>query len=471
MKMIRLRMLFYFIGVITLFYACNSPQQPLVSNSSHPNIILIVADDLGYDFLGCYGDNMAKTPHLDKLAQQGILFKNFYSNSPICSPSRAALLTGLYQQKTGVDKVIKKETKGMPSRVITLAERLQQLNYETGIFGKWHLGFQAEEHPLNQGFDHFFGPLTGHIDYISHRYNDGVHDLWENKTEVFKKGHFTNIVTEEAIEFIDQQKAKSFFLYLPYLAPHSPYILENESYLTGPEGKPAVDPFGGNISRYRDVIELLDKNIGKLYQHLQKRQLLDNTIIWFVSDNGEPLKVHNNYVPTMKGAKGLLLEGGIRVPSILYWKNTLGSKTVDRPVLGMDLMPTLLDFIDSSYIKNKLDGQSIKPLLLNYLDKKTNRKLFWKLKSAYAVRDENWKAVFVQTDQLNKNRLKMYFGNSRTPETLDSLIKNKEVYSFLYNLGEDPLEQNNLADTAPDKLLELQEALNNWKVTLPKDTN
>jgi arylsulfatase A-like enzyme len=456
--------------LIFLFSSCRNSKNESLLSSKKPNVILIVADDLGYDFLGSYGDSLANTPNLDKLAQQGVQFFNYYADSPVCSPTRAALLTGLYPQLNGVETIIKKGVPGLNPNAYTLAEALKERNYNTGLIGKWHLGFESNEHPLTQGFDYFFGPLSGHIDYKSHRYNDGRHDLWQNNLQVRRKGHFTNILTDEAINYISNQ-TEPFFLYLPYLAPHFPYVLENDSPFINGKNNFSTDGNREDINKYRDLISLLDKNIGRIYKSLEDQQLLENTIIWFVSDNGEPIEIHKNYSPSMNGAKGLLLEGGIRVPSIIYWKDKVTPKKINYPVTGMDIMPTILDIVDSTFVKSKYNGQSIKSNLFDVGNKSLERILFWKNNDSYAVRDGNWKAIFIIPNSLNKNRYNEYFKDSLSRTNKDSLMNINGEYIFLYNLIEDPFEQNNLVTLYPDKANYLKKALEEWKRLLQENAN
>jgi arylsulfatase A-like enzyme len=462
------RILLIWLGILAMASACQFSQSSSSQDSSKPNIILIVADDLGYDFLGSYGDSLAQTPNLDRLANNGVKFNAFYVNSPVCSPSRASILTGLYPQKTGVTTVVKPGRKGINPGIMTVAEKLKHLGYATGIIGKWHLGFQKEEHPLQQGFDHFLGTLSGHADYISHYRNDGKYDMWHEDKVLHQKGHITEIITEKAIQFIDKQN-RPFFLYVPYQAPHSAYLLPGEE--ANFHAKNTLNTKGfrrGDIQNYRKLISLMDENIGRLYQFLAENGLLENTLIWFVSDNGEPVPIHQNYDASFRGAKGLLLESGIRVPALVYWKNHFQGHEIDEPVMGADIFPTLLDMLDTLPHNIPFDGQSILPLLTDSFTQPLERKLYWQIKGASAVRSGRWKVVVVDPASLNKNRFNLYFDKNYSTLPKDSILTMGKK-SFLFDIYNDPQESKDLSEKHPEILLGLKKDLETWvKKTHPK---
>lgn len=447
-----------FAGVGAMTSGCNFSQKLPGLDSSKPNIILIVADDLGYDFLGCYGDSLANTPTLDRMAKEGIKLNAFYANSAVCSPSRAAILTGLFPSKTGVETVVKPGRKGMNPEVITLAEKLKTYGYQTGIVGKWHLGYQKEEHPLNQGFDHFVGSLSGHADYISHVRNDGIHDLWQNEKAYHQTGHLTKVFTDHAIRFIEDQK-HPFFLYLPYQAPHTPYLMPGYPAQFDARGGARSKGFRrGEIESYRNLISLMDKHIGRILQTLTDKHLIDNTIIWFVSDNGEPISIHQNYAASFRGAKGLLLESGIRVPAILYWKNHFQPRVVHEPIMGADIFPTLIEIVDTLPLQLQVDGHSVLSFFTDSLIQPVNRKLFWKLLEASAVRAGKWKAIRVSPTSLSKNRFNLYFNTQYDVLPTDSIAHMGEKV-FLYDVEKDPQEAQDVSKKYPEVVSELKKEM------------
>ena len=300
-----------------------------------PNIIIILADDLGYGDVSGYYGGQAKTPNLSRLAQEGMLFTDFHSNGPMCSPTRAALLTGRYQQRLGIERAISSDwsEKGIGSESnkdeITIAEYLSNYGYATGIMGKWHLGRDSSANPIFHGFDEFKGSMGGSIDYFTKIDRNGYKDWWNNEKLSFQDGYNTKVITENSIDFIESNKHKPFFLYLAYTAIHFPWqtsedynletVQEGEDFSStypGPHSKLGPHPPEQIPSVVIKMIEKLDESIGRIIATLQKQGIDKNTLVFFTSDNGGYINYNGNTWPkvgsngSLKGQKGQLYEGG-----------------------------------------------------------------------------------------------------------------------------------------------------------------
>jgi len=409
-----------------------------------PNIVLIMADDLGYNDLGCYGNTTINTPNIDALASAGLRLTNYHSNGVVCSPTRAALLTGLYPQEAGVEGVVTAKSHrdvGMDLDHYTLAEFLKDAGYATAIFGKWHLGYQAKYGPLAQGFDHFKGFVSGNIDYVSHIDQEGYEDWWQGNELQPEAGYLTELVTDHGIDFIKSHQDSSFFLYLPHGAPHYPY--------QGPSDE-AERTIGGDFEvggkredkevAYKEMVESLDKNVGRIVQMLEEEKLLDNTLIIFCSDNGATPKVGSNN--PYRGHKSQVYEGGHRVPAVFYWKGKLNQSVSDQLVMSMDLFPTIANLVkEEPVVTDNYSGISIADLLLNKQGELVNnaRTVFWRFKNQKAATKEPWKVVI-------------------TPSS-----------SELFNLVDDPSETINLKDGFPEIFVDLNESLENWESSLTEE--
>lgn len=328
-----------------------SCQSPVSDNSNHPNILLIMTDDQAYGDLSYTGNTVLETPALDQLAKTGVFADHFYV-SPVCAPTRASLLTGRYHQKTGVSGV----TRGREDMRLdeeTMADVLKSFGYQTGIFGKWHNGAHYPYHPLGRGFDEFVGFTSGHW---SNYFNTTIE---KNGTEFQTEGYLPDVLTNEAINFIDNciKKKKPFFCYLPYQTPHTPLQVPDH-YFEKYKAK-GIDDFNASIY---GMCENIDDNVQRLLTRLEQLQVKDNTIVVFLSDNG-PLNFRFNN--GLKGRKGMLDEGGVRVPFILNWpKNNSAGKVITAPLAHIDLLPTLLELIGKEYkFKKEIDGESFAKLI------------------------------------------------------------------------------------------------------------
>ena len=406
------------------------------SGAKRPNIILIMADDLGYGDISCYGSTKISTPNIDALAKGGMKFTDYHSNCPVCSPTRAALLTGRYQQRAGIEGVIyaKGPTRqtGLALEETTFAEVLKKHGYASGIFGKWHLGYNAQFNPAKQGFDEFCGYVSGNVDYHSHIDGAGFDDWWKNLEKVPEEGYCTDLITKHGIDFIERHKDEPFCLYLPHEAVHSPYQGRNDPPQRLPGGKTGKKAKGDEITRaYKEMIKVMDEGIGKIVGTVIRLGLEHKTFIFFCSDNGATKNGSNG---VLAGFKGSLWEGGHRVPAIAYWPGRIPPGTVtSQTVLGMDLFPTMVSIAGAEIpTELKLDGVNLLGMLTENR-KLPKRTLFWRYRKERAVRKGPWK-LLVQGDTVK-----------------------------LYNLDDDLGEKQNLAGAKPEMVRALQAELVAWE--------
>ncbi|WP_298866860.1 sulfatase [uncultured Gimesia sp.] len=406
-----------------------------------PNIVLIMADDLGYGDLSCYGSTQCDTPQLDRLASRGMRFTDFHFSGTVCSPTRAGLLTGRYQQRAGIDGVVYADPKrnrhhGLQKNEITLAQSMQAAGYRTGMFGKWHLGYQKQYNPTFRGFEQFVGYVSGNVDYFAHLDGTGVFDWWHNANlNRAEQGYVTHLITNHAVNFIREQKDKPFFVYIAHEAVHYPY--------QGPDDKPMRKEGVGDIksakrkdisNAYREMNTEMDRGIGKIVSVLDELKLTDKTFIFFLSDNGANNKGSNG---KLRGFKGSVWEGGHRVPAIACWPGHISASSVcDETVISIDLMPTILDLAHATLPSNhQLDGISLLSLLVKQ-QKLKPRLIYWDYNGRSAVRQGPWKLV------LNQNR--------------QSAVE-------LFHIQNDISESQNLARMQPQRVQEMQAAFTAWK--------
>jgi arylsulfatase A-like enzyme len=408
-----------------------------------PNIIFIMADDLGWGDLSIYGQTDFQTPHLDRLARQGLRLTQAYANSAVCSATRFGLITGRYQYRLrgGLEEPIAGPSKsiGLPPEHPTLPSLLKKAGYQTALFGKWHLGFLPVFSPLKSGYDLFFGNYGGGIDYFTHKAGSGAEagdDLYEGEVPVQKVGYYTDLLAERAVEYIGQQKkGKPFFLSLHFTAPHWPW--------EGPQDEQVARDLtnifhydGGNLATYARMVTALDAGVGRVLAALHKRGLADNTIVVFTSDNGGE---RFSRTWPFSGQKTELLEGGIRVPAIVRWPRRLAAGQVSEQVaISMDWLPTLLAAAgsapDPAYPP---DGSNLLPVLTGR-QSAFERTLFWRYKAntQRAVRSGNWKYL-----RLNGN-------------------------DFLFDVAIDKRERANLAERHPDVFARLRSEWERWDATM-----
>jgi len=435
--------MFFNLVLIVLTIGCNTTSKTNEENKvGQPNIIIIMADDLGYNDLGCYSNRIINTPNIDNLAKNGIRFSDFHSNGAVCSPTRAALMTGRYQQKAGIEGVVTAKSHrntGISTNETTIADFFKTHNYKTGIIGKWHLGYDTIFSPVNNGFDYFKGFVSGNIDYHSHIDQEGYSDWWLNKDTVSEKGYSTDLITKASIKFISENKSQPFFLYIAHEAPHYPYQGRKDPAVRKINGQ--FNTHGSRVDKenaYREMIEVMDEGIGELIDYLDQQKLLANTFILFFSDNGAS-NIGSNY--PLKGNKGSLWEGGHRVPAIAFWKNEINPGVVSETILTMDIFPTLVAMTDRHNIeKYDFDGTSFLSLLLSDFDDKSfvNRTLFWRFQNKKAVRLNEWKLIIVNDKK------------------------------YLFNLNEDISERNNLIEKYPAIKDSLSNSLEKWELDIAK---
>ena len=349
------------------------------STAGKPNILMILVDDLGYGDLSSYGAKDMQTPNIDKLVESGMRFDNFYANCPVCSPTRASLLTGRYPDLVGVPGVIRTHIKNnwgyLDTRAVLLPRLLKRAGYHTAIVGKWHLGLASPNKPNERGFDHFHGYLGDMMDdYYNHR-RHGYNYMRLEEEEIDPKGHATDLFTQWSIDYI-RRRSKSkqpFFLYLAYNAPHTP-IQPPEDWLA--RVKKREKNITDRRARLVALIEHMDDGIGKVLAALRETGLSDNTLVIFSSDNGGQLSVGADNGP-LRAGKQDMYEGGIRVPACAAWPGRIrpGSKS-GRIALTMDLFPTICDAAGAK-IDHKTDGRTILPTLLGKSQPPEDRFLFW----------------------------------------------------------------------------------------------
>ncbi len=430
------------------------------------NFIVFLTDDQGYGDLSCMGCPDFQTPNLDQMADEGTRFTSWYSNSPVCSPSRAALLTGRYPGNAGVRQILSghRTASGLPPETPTIASALQSLGYKTFMTGKWHLGLHPDSRPSAHGFDHYYGFMAGCIDYYSHIFYWGsnrggpgqnpTHDLWEDDKEIWDNGsYFTEMITKKALEYIRKAHSENlpFFLYVPYNAPHYPMHAPKE-YM---ERFPSL-PWDRQIMAA--MLSAVDDSVGEILQEVKQLGMAETTCSFFTSDNGPSRESRNwldgNLDPYyggisggLKGHKFSLYEGGIRLPGIIHWPSHIpGKQVLDAPCASMDIFPTLLDIAGGDQCNFEIDGINILP----YIQRKSNpleRPIYWEMGNQTAMREGPWKLTI----------------NGQLVEHDEP-----ECPINLANLDEDPGETLNLINDHPDLTSDLKEKAELWRAKIEK---
>ncbi len=427
-----------------------------------PNIVIILADDMGYADLSCFGGDRYQTPHLDALAKSGLRFTDFHSNGAVCSPTRAALLTGRYQQRSGVTEVVfadpklgKRDDHGLKPTEITFSRLLKNAGYRTALMGKWHLGYAPKFNPVHHGFDEFRGYVSGNVDFHAHVDQAGFADWWHNLELRDEPGYTTHLITKHGVRFIEENKDRPFCLYLAHEAPHAPYQGPKDPPVRGPNAGQAVA--GAEIQRaYREMVQEMDRGAGEIVATLQRLGLAENTLVFFFSDNGGTREGNNG---PLHGTKGNVWEGGHRVPAIAAWPGKIKPGTVtDQTAIGMDLLPTMLELAGARPpAGHRFDGTSLTGLLFNG-QPLPPRTLFWGYNERYAVRQGPWKLVVNQPGEGEPK------GKKKAGST-------DAVAVGLFNLEKDIGEKNNLARQHPERVRELQAALAAWKQDVNRRTD
>lgn len=404
----------------------------------NPNIILVVADDLGYDDLGCYWEERGKrgferidTPNIDRLAHEGLRFSDFHVTSSVCSPSRASILTGCYPQRVGITKVLYPNSRiGLNPSETTIADILKSKNYVTACIGKWHLGVLPEFSPLKYGFDYFFGmPYSNDMKPSVLMRNNTVIQQPVQQKELTKK------YTDEAVAFIETYHSRPFFVYLPHTLPHIPLRLDKD--------------FKGVSDRkkYGDAIVTIDHYMGELYKALEKHSLQNNTLIIFTSDNGPWLLMRSSggKAYPLRGGKRTIYEGGFKVPCIMHWPDVIRKNQVKKKfVTAMDLLPTIAHIVNAPLPGGRIDGKNIFDIITDKSDESPYKYFYYYTgKRLDAVRAGNWKLVFKR--KASWNTPYNFVKNKMLKKNRDTVIP-----PALYNLETDIGEKNNLIKKYPD---------------------
>jgi arylsulfatase A-like enzyme len=414
----------------------------LSAQDQRPNIIYIMADDMGFADLSCYGRKDYRTPHLDKLATESKKFTNAYAAAPVCTPTRVAFMTGRYPSKIplGLKEPMVwsagDSATGLFPHYPSVATRLQKAGYQTYLVGKWHLGFQPPYSPNQNGFQYFFGFKGGAVDYISHRApGKGSLDLYENEKPLEIEGYMTDLLGQKAVEIIQTAHSRPFFLAVMFSAPHWPWQAPGDKSYPDTTAWPS----GGSAATYAAMMKSLDDAVGAIVAAIDKSKQGKNTVVIFTSDNGgERFSDMGIY----KGKKMQLWEGGIRVPAFVRWPAKVKAGTTDQVAVTMDWTATLLSLARATVgTKDSLDGIDLTPLLTGQ-QKEKERTLFWRLSQRIqqkAVRSGNWK-----------------------------YLRDEKGVEYLFNLATDRTESVNLKAKEPATFSRLQELFRSWEKSVLK---
>ncbi|NIC43683.1 sulfatase [Aquabacterium sp. A08] len=417
-----------------------------------PNIIYIVSDDLGYADLGCYGGREAPfgavSPNIDRLAAGGMKFTQGYANSPVCSPTRFALMTMRYQYRLrgALEEPISSKSKGdarlgLPPEIPTLPSLLRDAGYHTALIGKWHLGYPPAFGPQRSGYEEFFGIMAGGVDYFTHCSSKGDHDLYLGEDEHMEVGYLTDVFSKRAVDHIhrmapDAKAGQPFFLSLHYTAPHWPWETRDDAHIAPEVAKNLFHLDGGNIHSYRKMIHHMDEGIGWVMDALRQHGLADNTLVVFTSDNGGE-RFSDNW--PLVGGKMDLTEGGIRVPWIAHWPAAIPAGTTStQHCMTMDWSATMLELGGGQpHPDYPLDGVSLQGVLRDPAAS-FERPLYWRMnhRQQRALRLGDWK--YLKVDQ----------------------------HEYLFNLPADERERANLAAREPQRLAQMRDAWLAWDQTV-----
>lgn len=411
-----------------------------------PNILFIMADDLGWADLSCYGNTHYQTPGVDRLAREGMLFTDGYANSCLCSPTRTALMTGRYQYRlpVGMEEPVRPASGpdiGLPPGTPTLPSMLTSLGYRTALVGKWHLGAPPNYGPLHSGYDEFFGVSSGAVDYFTHTDGTGAHNLFFQDELVERQGYLTDLLTDHAEGYLRRRAggASPFFLSLHYTAPHYPWQTTRDA-ATGGAIRPLFHNDGGSLEAYADMVAAMDRGIDRLLDVMDALDLTEKTLVVFTSDNGGE---RFSRMWPLSGGKGDLLEGGVRVPTLVRYPGRVpaGSSSA-QVVMTMDWLPTLVALAGGAAdAAAPPDGVDLSPTLLR--GETIARRVFWRFKG--------------------KNQAAMRDGSLK--------YLRRRGHEFLFNLDEDPRERANIAQRRPDDFKRLKKAYAEWNATMLDDSH
>jgi arylsulfatase A-like enzyme len=419
-----------------------------------PNILVIVGDDMGYADVGFHGCQDIPTPNLDALARSGVRFTNGYVSGPYCSPTRAGLLTGRYQQRFGHEfnpspQESRTVAAGLPLTETTMADRFKAAGYRTAMFGKWHLGWRDNQHPLSRGFEQFYGFLDGEHSYLDPE-EKTAHAVMDGRTPVREMKYLTEELADRAEAFIRKQGQQPFFLYLPFNAVHTPMhavekYLQRFPNITDPQRR-----------SYAAMMAAMDEAIGRVMAALRAAKLEEDTLVFFFSDNGGPTMptttINGSRNTPLRGSKRQTYEGGIRVPFVISWKGHVpAGKVYEQPIIQLDVMPTALAAVGiTAKPATAFDGVNLLPYLTGKKKGAPHNTLYWRMGNMMAIRRGAWKLVITREGRLD------------TDVTALSDLSS----AALYNLTEDIGEQHDLAAKHPDKVKELTAAWRQWNQQL-----
>jgi arylsulfatase A-like enzyme len=418
-----------------------SVQRSSGSKQSRPNIIFILADDLGWGDLSCYGRPDYRTPNIDLLALQGTKFTDAYSASAVCTPTRCGYITGRYPARFRIgleEPLIATNSKvGLEPNEPTIASLLKQSGYDTALIGKWHLGFRPEWGPNAHGFDEFFGILAGAGDYFLHKNGLGQPDLYENLTPVERNGYLTDLLTERAVSYVKKPRSAPFFLSLHYTAPHWPWqgpTGGEQIQFTDKAPEPAAMGAGGSLKLYAQMMKSLDDGVGRVMQSIRAAGIDKQTLVIFTSDNGGE---RFSYLWPFSGRKGDLLEGGIRVPAIVRWPGVVpANRVTQQTAITMDWTATM---VASAKVDrpagHSFDGIDLLPVIKG-TSPVIDRTFFWRIYDRDAVRDGKWK--YVRDGEVRK----------------------------LFDLSIDQHEQADFSQKHPEVLQRLTNEFNKWNAQM-----
>lgn len=437
------------------------------TDTVHPNFVIIMVDDMGYGDAGCYGGHAFATPNLDRMAQEGMMFTDFHSSGCVCSPTRAGLMTGRYQQRAGIPGVVyaafnKNRHHGLQMSETTFAELIAKRGYVTAMFGKWHLGYEEKYNPIHQGFGTYIGYVSGNVDFHSHIDGAGVFDWWHQNKLTRESGYTTHLITKHACNFVTASAASAtpFCLYVSHEAPHDPYQGPNDKPIRKEgSGKPIYDHREPDHATraYAEMMMEMDKGVGQILETLKQLNIDDSTLVMFFSDNGAtgPGSCGGLY-----GMKGTLWEGGHRVPCLARWPGTIPAHSKTKQLAStIDVMPTMLDYagIGRKGIP-ELDGISLRSMLEGKTTE-TPRTMFWEYGKASAVRKGDWKLIVNGGKPLKADR-------SRIPNINWNSSNDGRETIALFDLHKDVNETKNLAAQHPERVASMKNAIKNWRTNV-----
>jgi arylsulfatase A-like enzyme len=409
-----------------------------LASAEKPNIILILADDLGIGDPSCY-NGVQETPHLDRMAAEGMRFTDFHSAASMCSPTRASIMTGRYPHYFNIDSYLSPvpgeygNTHGLDPEAVTLPKLIKDAGYKTALYGKWHLGYEPKYNPLNHGFEIFVGFLSGHVDFHSHYDRHEAFDWWDGFEHKKEEGYTTHLITDKSVQFIKDNADQPFFLMVAHEAVHLPLQGPNDPIQRGPDAKPHKMRGKGVI--YKDMLEELDIGVGKILDAVKEMNLEKRTIVIFTSDNGP---MPQSTAGPLKGKKFSIYEGGHRVPTVAWWPGTIEAGVVtDQLAMSLDLMPSFLDLAGVPLPEDHpTDGVSLSEFLKTG-ESFDRGSLFWR---------NNGKD-----------------GELAMREGLWSLVINKKNKVELYNLETDIGQKKNLAEMHPERSSRMEKELLGWE--------